>query len=143
MDASQLTPTLRCSKKLWYAVFTSSEQNPWYFNIFLWNTPKEFHHIFMMTPVTGSHMLVVDPTGECLHIELREFEGGWTSEILRLAKDNPVVEFPSDPKSCRTISNCLPSCVSVAKALLGLKSNAITPYQLYQSLLKAGGEVVR
>lgn len=143
MDVSRLEPTLRSSKKLWFAVFTNSEENPWYYRMFLWNTPKEFHHVMMLSPITDSHMLVVDPTGECLHIELREFTEGWPKEILRLAQTNPVLEFPSDPKSCRTITNCLPSCVSVAKALMGFKSKAVTPYQLYLDLLKAGAELVR
>lgn len=52
------------------------------------------------------------------------------------------VRFTSEqPDSATTRSVCL-YCVSMIKHLLGVKSLAITPYQLFCALKKRGGRVI-
>ncbi|TXH55978.1 MAG: hypothetical protein E6Q97_07555 [Desulfurellales bacterium] len=74
--------------------------------------------------------------------------GWWPGEPHDLA-----MHFLSDPR-CRVLTIArpgdaryywltLPNCVGVVKAMLGIKSLAVTPYQLYRDLLNYGAVELR
>lgn len=48
------------------------------------------------------------------------------------------IELPVEEVDMRRVANCIPSCVTLIKVTLGIKSWAVSPYGLYKDLLKAG-----
>lgn len=125
-------------------VFTPGEGNlPWWQKLALARHPKDFRHVVLFSPLTDTHAQVIEPAADQLHIELREFDQGWPAEILRVARLAPVLEYVAEPVTSRHFTNMVPSCVSVAKAVLGLDAACLTPLGLYRALLHRGAVLVR
>lgn len=144
MDPLQPIQISPCSKRLWYVIFTPGEGNlPWWQKLAIRKHPPVFQHVVLLSPLTDTHVQIVEPTSAHIAIEVREYEQSWTKEILRIAEHVPVLEYVAEPETSRHITNAVPSCISVAKAVLGLDACCVTPYGLYRALERNGAVLVR
>lgn len=126
--------------KVWYLVFSKSKTPlPWWMKIFMYRHDKMFEHVSIVGPC-GDSTIFIDPTPECIDIAYSNVPLP-TKELIHVRyPENITVRFIQKPESARILSNIVPSCVSVCKAVLGLDKCIITPYGLYNYAMKNGGE---
>lgn len=131
------------SSRLWYLVFMpNTGKIPWYQRMAIRNHADTFGHVMMISPLTDTHIQVVEPNVDFVNIELRELDTTWMVEMLRLSKMYPVLEWIAKPDGTHNPTLVIPSCVTAVKAVLGLKSWAVTPKGLHDYMLKNGAEVI-
>lgn len=107
-----------------------------------------FGHVFAFASA-GHGLLVAEPVAWGLSLKYLPRPAGrgaypadvlaaeWlatTPRLTLLRVRVPRMQVPT----ARHLSFALPTCVSVVKAVLGLRAWAVTPWQLYRVLLKAG-----
>ena len=127
------------SRQLFWIVFHDrlTLQRKWYY---LFLRPGFYHCAVMKAGIAGT--IIMNP----LH-------GTWVldwipqdiHEVTRQLLDDPryrvlVIDRPSDARYTRF---CWMHCVNAVKACLGIKSSAITPYQLYRDLLQMGATEIK
>jgi len=126
--------------KLWHIVFTPGVSKlPWYQRLAMYGQPKQFGHIYLYSPITEHHAIVIEPTRSSININVSEYETTYGEVMMEVSKEHPTVEILLKPHGIRHITNYVPSCVSVAKIILGFPCSALTPLGLYRSLLRHGG----
>lgn len=62
---------------------------------------------------------------------------GWAQKGFKIVRYQHTID---KKHSIRHIGNWFPTCVTLIKIIIGLKSWSQTPYQLYKDLIKQGGE---
>lgn len=120
----------------WYIVFRSYQGNSWILRNIL---KSGFGHVSIIKQV-GNMLIVIDPLTTSIDIDI----------IRPISIEHIFMHIPDDmkvlnislPKQNKLIishfANYLPSCVTCAKALLGVRSWSLTPYRLYKNLQKLG-----
>lgn len=116
-----------------------------------WLLAKRFGHVWAFTEVHGS-TLMFDPFNggyfsavTKLDPHLTESGMGITPVILASAilreEGMTLLRYKARlPQTKPHVSNCIPSCVTMLKLLVGVRAWAMTPRQLYKHLLKNGAE---
>lgn len=119
-------------------VFSEHQHVPWWQKLCIAHHEDHFGHVSLINPVTDNHAIVIEPNRGELIIELREFEHTIAYEAARIAQITPVLGYVGRAEGMHHISNYVPSCVSIAKVIMGIRCNAVTPKGLYKALLKRG-----
>ena len=91
---------------------------------------KGFWHVDMYIEKTG-YFIRVEPTLANINIEM----------VFDLPKNSTILKFEKEldlKNKMFNLGNAIPTCVSVAKMLAGVRATSLTPYQLYRYLLKNG-----
>lgn len=134
----------RCSA--WVIAFT-----PYRGQSFLkrWFLPARFGHVWAFTEVNGES-LIFDPynggyfmaatKGEKNQSSLGITPAVLASALLRDGNVSLLHYKARIPRLQNHFANCVPSCVTMVKLLLGLRVCAFTPRGLYKALLKKGAE---
>ena len=132
-----------CYDRIWYVVFMPHENVlPWWQKLLIRKHPPKLGHVALYSPVSDTHALLIDSTKRCVHIELREFAFPVHKVMKEISRDLPVLMFRHDAQSSKHITNLVPTCVSLAKAVMGLKCWAVTPKGLYLHLLSNGASIL-
>ena len=101
-----------------------------------------FGHVALITPVTQTHLIMIEPQWTHIQIELIEYPKTCRECIKALSKEYKVLEYVSNPKSrwgfWSVFTTIYPTCTSVARAVLGVRDVCFTPHGLYKTLLKKG-----
>lgn len=136
---ARLVPVMREPlPRLWLVFFGEPQGCPWWGRLFR----PGFRHVraaawFDQT----SRWMLFDPTMRGVHIEIdtdEAFAGRW-AELY--ANSTAILRFRSEHSR-----GALPPvfwCVGAVKALLGVRSRALSPFRFYRDLLSVGAEVVR
>jgi hypothetical protein len=120
----------------WYVIFRSYQGNSSFLRKFL---KVGFGHVSVIKK-SGNMLIIIDP-----------LTTGVAIDVIRPTSINQIfINIPSDMKVLHItlptqnkliithFANYLPSCVTCAKALLGVRSWSLTPYGLYKNLQKLG-----
>lgn len=122
----------------WYIVFTDYDVAPHPIHRLL---QKPFLHCYCFRQI-GDHIFFSNPTTS--NIDTKVYQQVDAEELSQeiLRKPNTKIlkfKYRFDIKNKMfNIWNMAPTCVSVVKMFLGVRSRAVTPYQLYKHLLKRG-----
>lgn len=105
---------------------------------------EEFGHVDLIASCGDDKTIVVVCAPWAMDIELKDVP---IDDYLGLLKKSEESKACVEMKSAKSSDNFLPrgaiTCVSVAKALMGIRGFlAITPYQLFKKLKKTGGNVL-
>lgn len=129
----------------WFVAFTSYRgRNPLY-RIFL---RRGFGHVFAFTKLEGAVLLLDPQEGGVFTTTIPEPEPGCHGQNLSVfiaglkaaLPEMTLVRIAAKPPQTRKhLSMFMPSCVTAIKSILCRQTWALTPYQLYKSLRKAGG----
>lgn len=108
-----------------------------------WLHPR-YGHVFAMTEF-GDDVLVVEPTEKALTFGLLRHPTGekLCADLVALtwaanSNDLHFLRVRSTAQPLAWQHTFLPTCVSFIKAITGLRSWAITPYQMYHVLCRRG-----
>ena len=122
----------------WYVVFTDEEVSPHLIHRVL---QKPFYHCYCFRQI-GDHVYVVNPTISNVDSQIYEFtHASQLAQEISRNPDTKILKFKykfDNSNRVFNITNMWPTCVSVVKMFLGIRSRAVTPYQLYKYLLKRG-----
>lgn len=132
-----------------YVIFRPTDEGaklPWWQRPFVWR--RDFEHVEVLMQVGHLPMMVTsgvngvwfhqfyDETDLAVGIDAKD-----VAQLYVDLKGHRVVEYGSDKESnVLNIAAVLPTCVSLAKFVIGHGGLAVTPYQLYKSLLKSGAK---
>lgn len=129
-----------------YVVFRESPEGlPWWQRLFVWN--EEFEHVGVLMQL-GCDVLVCDASENGMWFNKLfdpDSPGGYVDAeqvACRYVDEHGwrVVKYSSDKdKSIFHPSSCIPTCVTIVKAIIGRRSWEMTPWQLYKGLLRDGG----
>lgn len=118
-----------------FVVFTDRQRVRW-----RWWHPfcrKGFGHVYVIQPqqrgITTTDFLhsgIINLWHDCLIADALNLALDSGHRVLRYEATLPLDDWPRG----------VITCVSVVKAIVGLRSLAVTPYQLYGALLKAGAD---
>jgi hypothetical protein len=129
------------SMQEWYVIFRSYEGRSKILSKLL---KSGFGHV-MIVKKTGNILVVIDPLTS--GIDVNTVRPVTTDTIFAcLSPDMTVlkVTLPAQHKLVIThFANYLPSCVTCAKVLLGVRSWSLTPYGLYKYLQKLGATSIK
>ena len=132
-----------CYDRLWYVVFMPHQNVcPKWQQWLMRKHPPKLGHVALYSPVSEHHALLIDCTLRCVHIELREFRFPTHQVMKEVSRELPVLMFRHDAEAAKHITNLVPTCVSLAKSVMGLKCWAVTPYGLYLHLLENGASIL-
>lgn len=124
----------------WYVVFTpQTEDAQWWHKLGCLGNRKKFGHVLLVRAVTDTHALFIDPKPDYCLKELLEFGEPVTEAMGKTAVDYPVLSLIAQPKSFWNPTCHIPSCVTLAKYIIGVNSMALTPKQLFTDLQKNHG----
>lgn len=133
------TPALPAEipRRMWFVIFSEGESLPWW----SWFFRRGFRHVRAAAFYADAERWVyVNPgwRGTVLHV--------WRSEQFdyplgdMLVKGARIVRYEAGFD--RGFTPATFHCVGAIKALLGLRTAAVTPYGLYRALLRAGADDV-
>ena len=125
------------TRRLWLVFFGPPHGNPWW-QRFL---KKGFGHVEASSYYAATDRWVhVNPTRRGLVVEVYDNDryGGRLQQLLRDC--TAIVRMPS--KYERNTTPLSWWCVGAIKSLLGIRTSALSPYQLYRDLLQHGAEIV-
>ncbi len=112
-----------------YVIFCDGqEQHP-----LSWMLKKGFRHVFCIIKTDGYWVLVDGRDGR----PAVEVHGLESFDLAQCYRDMGLLVVPAEQGKGRDVPFVLNNCVGMVKAVLGLKSKAITPYQLYKYLVRA------
>ncbi len=123
-----------------YIIFRSYQGRSAILDFFL---KDGFGHVCVMKK-SGNFLLVIDPLTTGLYIDV----------IRPLAISQAFMNIPADmtvlyiklPKQNKLIishfANYIPSCVTCAKAVLGIRGWNLTPFGLYKRLIELKAEII-
>lgn len=137
------------SKKLtWYYAFCEGDRTTLPSKI----TKKNFSHVVFFSQC-GPTTISIEPLSTAINIvnyyNLEEAYSAMAVENValhfithgfRVVKHSHIVY---DDRSILHLANLWPSCVSMCKIITGYRSWALTPFQLYKSLLQNGGTEIK
>lgn len=121
-------------RRLWLVFFGETKGSYWWTRLF----KPGFRHVCAAAYYADRrHWVYFDPTRPGISIRLFT-DDEWSGPFSTLLTSCKVVRF----KGQYSRRSSPPSwfCVGAIKALLGIESRALTPYQLYRDLLRQGGE---
>lgn len=126
--------------RTWFLVFQGDfpERPPHWWDF--WTTP-DFRHCWGYTQLTDEGVLTLDKGYNSLEIELEyPFSPAVYLSLLRVMPFTTAILKVSRPPDPGTLYHgAFYYCVPQIKALIGLRSWAVTPYQLYRQLLRMDG----
>jgi hypothetical protein len=135
----------------WYIGFTANTNNlPWLHNWAMRKDPVNCRHVYAFTQI-GDFVLYVEPELSKINFTIK-YPNEETPQVL--ASNHAVeltnhghtilrtVHIPSI-RGKKSVFNFVPSCVTVVKCSVGYSSLALTPFQLFKSLLHNGAELIR
>ena len=124
----------------WYVAFTHEIAVKRIIMRFL---KPRFRHCYVFKYV-APHCVVINQTsfnmGVRIYLNMKPEE---VADILSKYYGAVIVKYVDEFKNMSRgfcISNFLPTCVTITKMAIGVRSIAITPYQLYNFLIGNGGE---
>lgn len=128
---------------IWYVVFTTKEVR---WHPLQKHLKKPFYHCYCFRDIKP-HIYVADPTLSHINSSIYAYDSAkdWAKDLVK-DKNTTVVCYRSYldfNNRINHIGNIWPSCVSVVKMFLGIKSYSYTPYALYKWLLNNGGQIVK
>ena len=119
----------------WYVGFTNSKLFPKWLHRFF-----RFTHCYCFT-ATIEGILVVDPNQALVQMDILIPEVSETFIPNQLQKGDAILYVERTVDTKQFFCHCTPvNCVAAVKYILGLKSWAQTPYQLYRTLKKSGAK---
>ncbi|MBA43621.1 MAG: hypothetical protein CMF62_06425 [Magnetococcales bacterium] len=129
----------------WYVAFgEAGSHQPWYYRIF---TRKGFEHVEAFAELPFKTVLYInsglDGITPGMMFNEEDASLGFPVEAMAcgyLAKGHKIlrVKCSRGGPVMFHLANCIPSCVTLVKGLLGFKCWSVTPYGLYKALLKSG-----
>jgi len=118
-----------CVDITYYIVFTDINVEPHWVHRFI---RKGFKHCFCFYEIEGERFCLNTTTANInyhLGVDAAFFKNSTVLKFkYKFDFNNKIFYF----------WNMLPTCVSITKMVLGIRSRAITPYQLYKYLIKQG-----
>jgi len=131
------------STKTWYFLFNETSNNiPWWYKLAIRSHDKQFGHVSLMAPAGDGMFQLINPTpcgAELTISPILECLGYDDIGLILKSQGFKVIRYSFEQESSISIYNMPPTCVSLCKAIVGLKSNTITPFGLYKDLLERGG----
>lgn len=123
--------------RLWLVFFGDTPRRAWWANLLR----PGYRHIAAMSCYADTERWVyVDPALHWTVIRVLTQEQAGPQIAALLEQSTAVLRVASRPG--RGCAPTFPWCVGQIKALLGIKSWALTPWQLYRALLARGAEPV-
>lgn len=122
----------------WYVVFCARTENNFLLRPFL---EDGFKHCLCFRQL-GDNIIQTDPTG--YNINTSTFKWDSALQYAYHLERNPnyrVLRFKysvADIKKSFNVGNILPTCVTIVKMTIGLRSLCVTPYQLYKESKRLG-----
>lgn len=120
----------------WYVVF--SQRRVPRCRLIHWLVPPEFSHVYLMRERPDGGTLVIDPLKWGMAVQYVEMH--FEEALLRAATvSTAMLGYTADYRraSCHFVPRGVFTCVTMVKAILGLRCWAFTPRGLYRKLLKS------
>lgn len=118
----------------WYVVFSERRVPRWH--LVHWIIHKPFSHCYLVRELPDGNAMLLDPLRWGLAVQITQKN---LEEYLTAAAPHAtaLLSYTADYRRCGDyVPRGLYSCVTILKAVLGLKCLAITPFQLYKSLVQ-------
>lgn len=131
-----MTPEYFAEVQQWYVVF-SQRRTP-RCRLFHWLVSPAFNHVYLMRERPDGGTLVIDPLKWGMAVQYVEMN--FEEALLRAATvSTAMLGYTADYRvsSVRFVPRGIFTCVTAVKAILGLRSRAMTPLGLYRKLLKS------